>query len=72
MERSEIIHFKTSGRIQQIVKPVFQAAVIGSALMFRVECAPAMIYVTEEFVQGIRASGIRSTDFKLVYDEDDA
>jgi hypothetical protein len=71
MERSEIAHFKTSGRIQDLVRPVFDAAVIGSALMFRVECLPARVYVTEEFVQGIRASGIRSTDFKLVYDEDD-
>ncbi|WP_157525367.1 hypothetical protein [Microbacterium yannicii] len=68
-QRSEIVRF-TSGRIMTIPAAVFRTEVLGHIQAFKLTEMPrGQLYLAEELVESIRATGFSSgTDFTVVYE----
>ncbi|MBA4601974.1 imm11 family protein [Thermoactinomyces mirandus] len=67
-EKSEVLRFKSSGRIKRITNYVFKPNQIASRLLFKIPQNPAAIFVTDEFLSLICDSGLQGFDFKFLWE----
>lgn len=63
-ENSEIVRFKSSGRIMDVPKPVFYADKLEGVDIFHRPGAPSVQYVNQRFVDAVRENGLRGIVFK--------
>jgi hypothetical protein len=72
LSASEISRF-ADGRVMTIDRHVFLPEAIGDAVMFRLANTPraGWTYVTDEYVEMVRDSGLRGADFDLVWTDED-
>jgi hypothetical protein len=72
LSASEISRF-ADGRVMTIDRYVFLPEAIGDAVMFRLANIPraGWTYVTDEYVEMVRDSGLSGADFDLVWTDED-
>ncbi|WP_181739196.1 imm11 family protein [Thermoactinomyces mirandus] len=66
-EKSEVLRFKSSGRIKRITNYVFKPDQIANRLLFKIPQHPTILFVTDEFVSLIHGSGLQGFDFELLW-----
>lgn len=66
---SEVLRLPESGKILRVKKPVFRSEAIQGQEVFKLSAIPrGLIYVTDSFVDRVRAEDLRGIDFKQVWE----
>jgi len=67
-DKSEIVRFKSSGRIMDIEQYFFEADRLSNLVIFKIPELPTMnVFVTEPFIQRVQEAGLTGFEFEVAW-----